>query len=166
MSGLSLYQLTGDRLALRNKLESMDFDTETIQDTLEAESTEIQLKIESYGFVIKEMEAFTEAMKAEEKRMSDRRKAQEAKIERIKYWLLTNMQACEITKIECPAFTIALRNNPPKVVVDDEKAIPSGYFVIPDPLPPQLDKKALAIALKAGDIPGAHLEQGVRIEIK
>ena len=58
MSGLSLYQLTGDRLALRNKLESMDFDTETIQDTLEAESTEIQLKIESYGFVIKEMEAF------------------------------------------------------------------------------------------------------------
>jgi hypothetical protein len=144
----------------------MNFDEQTIQDTLEGESTELQAKIENYSFVIRNMEAFTEAMKAEETRMAERRKAQEAKIARIKHWLLTNMQACDITKIECPAFTIALRNNPPKVVVDDEKAIPAGYFKIPDPLPPQLDKKALAADLKAGNVDGAHLEHGVRLEIK
>lgn len=163
---MNLFELTAERRALQNKLQEMNFDDETIADTLEGESGELTAKIENYGIVIRNMEAFTEVMKAEEKRMSDRRKAQEAKIERIKHWLLTNMQACEITKIECPAFTIALRNNPPKVIVDDENAIPAGYFVIPDPLPPQLDKKALATALKAGDIPGAHLEQGVRLEIK
>ena len=164
---MNLFELTAQRLELQNKLQAMNFDEETILDTLEGESSELQAKIEDYGFVIRNMESFADAMKAEEKRMSDRRKAHEAKVERIKEWLLTNMQACSITKIECPAFTIAVRTNPPKVIVTDENAIPENFFIIPDPLPPQLDKKALAAVLKDNiNIPGAHLEKGVRIEIK
>ncbi|UOF78807.1 gp157-like protein [Caudoviricetes sp.] len=164
---MNLFELTKERLALQTKLQEMNFDETTIQDTLEGESTELQAKIEDYGFVIRNMEVFGEMMKAEETRMAERRKAHEAKVARIKAWLLENMQACQITKIECPAFTISLRNNPPKVIVTDENAIPSGFFHIPAPLPPQLDKKALANALKKNaDIQGAHLEQGVRLEIK
>ena len=164
---MNLFELTAERRALQNKLQEMNFDDETIADTLEGESSELTAKIENYGIVIRNMEAFTEAMKAEEKRMSDRRKAQEAKIERIKYWLLTNMQACEITKIECPAFTIAVRTNPAKVVIDHEGSIPCEMFTYPEALTPTPNKKAIADALKAGtDVPGCHLEQGVRIEIK
>lgn len=162
---MNLFELTTERLALQTKLQELNFDEQTILDTLEGESTELQAKIEDYGFVIRNMEAFTEAMKLEEARMAARRKAHENRVERIKEWLLTNMQACQISKIECPAFTIAVRTNPTKVIVDDEKALPSGYFHIPDPIP-QLDKKALAAALKAGEVVGAHLEQGVRLEIK
>lgn len=164
---MNLFELTSERLALQNKLQAMDFDEQTIQDTLEGESTELQAKIEDYGFVIRNMEAFADAMKVEEKRMADRRKAHENKVERIKEWLLTNMQACQITKIECPAFTIALRNNPPKVVIDNEGSIPCELFTYPEAPPPSPNKKAIADALKSGqEVAGAHLEQGVRIEIK
>jgi len=164
---MNLFELTAQRLELQNKLQDMNFDEQTILDTLEGESTELQAKIEDYGFVIRNMESFVEAMKAEEKRMADRRKINENKVERIKEWLLNNMQACEITKIECPAFTIAVRTNPPKVIVTDVMALPGCFFKIPDPLPPQLDKKSLSAALKDNvNIPGAHLEKGVRLEIK
>lgn len=167
MSNLSLYELTAQRLALQNKLLELDFDAETIADTLEGESTALQAKIEDYGFVIRNMEAFGDSIKAEEKRLSDRRKAHELKVEKIKAWLLTNMQACGITKIECPAFAVSVRTNPPRVVLDNEQAIPEKYLVVPDLPPPAPDKKAIAAALKNGEsVDGCHLEQSQRIEIK
>jgi hypothetical protein len=163
---MNLFELTAERLALQNKLLELNFDEQTILDTLEGESTELQAKIENYGFVISNMESFGDAMKAEETRMADRRKAHETKVSRIKAWLLENMQACQISKIECTAFTIAVRTNPPKVVIDHEGSLPCELFVYhpaPEPTP---DKKAIAAALKDVDVPGAHLEQGVRLEIK
>lgn len=165
----SLYDLTQERLALQNKLETLDFDSQTIQDTLEAGSTELEAKITDYGYVIKNLDVFTDAMKAEEKRMADRRKVHEARVEHIKTWLLTNMEACGIMKIDCPAFSIAVKANPPKVVVDEIGTIPMAYMralpiVIPEPVP---NKKLITDAIKAGlTVNGCHLEQSNRIEIK
>lgn len=164
---MNLFELTKERLELQSKLQALNLDEQTIQDTLEGESTEIQLKIESYGFVIKEMESFAEAMKAEETRMTDRRKAQEKKVEKIKEWLLINMQACGINKIECPAFTIAVRQNPAKIVIDNENQIPDEFMFTPLPSPPEPAKKAIAEAIKAGkEVPGCHIEHGYMVEIK
>lgn len=163
----SLYELVGKRLELQKKLEELNFDDETIIDTLEGDSTNLQAKIEDYGFVIRNLEAFSDAIKAEEIRLSERRKAHEKRVENIKSWLLHNMQACGITKIECPVFSISVRTNPQKVIVDDETAIPDRFLVVPDLPPPSPDKKAIAAAIKSGeDVPGCHLEQSNRLEIK
>lgn len=163
----SLYELTGERLALQHKLEELDFDQQTIEDTLEGESTALQEKIESYGVVIRNMEAFTELMKAEEDRMANRRKAHEKRVAAIKEWLLTNMQACQISKIECPAFTVSLKNNPAKVVIDNEGLIPDDYMRLPEPPQPAPNKTMIATAIKSGmEVPGCHLESSQRIEIK
>ena len=162
----SLYQLTGEHLALQSKLEAMDFDSETIVDTLESESTALEAKIQSYGFIIRNMDAFGDAIKAEETRLSERRKAHEKKVAHIKAWLLSNMEACGIKKIECPAFTISVKTNPPKVIVDDEKSIPACFMVVPAMPPPSPDKKAIAAAIKGGQlVNGCHLEQGHSLAI-
>ena len=168
MTSLSLYQLVGDRLDLQNKLQELNFDEQTVLDTLEGEATELEAKIEDYGFVIRNMEAFVGAMKAEEVRMTERRMRQEKKVEHIKEWLLTNMQACGITKIDCPVFSLSIKQNPPKVILDNEGLIPMEYFkeVIVEPIF-SLQKKVVADAIKSGiEVPGAHLETGYRIEIK
>src|SRR3989337_851775 len=102
----SLYDLTTVRLSLQRKLDELDFDQQTVLDTLEGSSTELQAKIEDYGYVIKNMESFVESIKAEEDRIAKRRKIYESRVGHIKEWLKTNMIACGITKIECPAFTI------------------------------------------------------------
>lgn len=164
---MNLFELTTERLALQTKLQELNLDEQTIQDTLEGNSTELQAKIEDYGYVIRNMEAFSEAIKAEEKRIADRRKAQEVKIDRIKEWLLVNMRACEISKIECSAFTISVKQNPAKVIVDNELDVDQEYKVFSPPPPPTINKKAVADAIKAGkDVIGCHLEYGYRVEIK
>jgi hypothetical protein len=163
----SLYTLTGERLALQHKLEELDFDTETIADTLEGESTELTAKIESYGFVIRNLDSFTEAMKAEEKRMAERRKVHENRVEHIKNWLLLNMVACHITKIECPSFTISTKDNPPSVVIDSEELLPTDYWRQPETPPAAPDKKLIAQAIKDGfEVAGAHLERAKSLSIK
>jgi hypothetical protein len=163
----TLYDLVGERLALQNKLEELNFDEVTIADTLEGESTAIQAKIEDYAFVIRNMEALPDAIKAEEKRLADRRKAIEKRVEHIKNWLLVNMQQAGITKIESPVFTVALQNNPPSVIIDDESLIDDGFKRLPDPLPLVVDKKLIKMAIDAGqEVQGAHIEVKQRLVIK
>ncbi len=163
----SLYELTSERLALQNTLQSLDFDQETINDTLEGESTALQEKIENYGFVIRNMESFTDAIKAEEDRLAKRRRIAENRVEQIKNWLKINMEACGIKKIECPAFTISIQNNPASVQIDAELQIPEGYMRLPEPPPMVPNKKLIGEALKAGiDVPGCHLNQSTRLVIK
>jgi hypothetical protein len=163
----TLYDLVGERLALQNKLEELDFDEVTIADTLEGESTAIQAKIEDYAFVIRNMEALPDAIKAEEKRLADRRKAIEKRVEHIKNWLLVNMQQAGISKIESPVFTVALQNNPASVIIDDESLIDDGFKRLPEPLPLVVDKKLIKAAIDAGQVvEGAHIEVKQRLVIK
>ena len=163
----SLYELSGARLALQHKLDILNLDTETINDTLDGESAELEAKIQDYGFVIRNLESFSDSIKSEEKRLSERRKAHDVKVTRIKEWLLQNMIACGISRIECPAFTIAVQNNPASVAIDAEGLIPEGYMRLPEPLPLAPNKSMIATALKSGqDVPGCHLEQSQRLVIK
>lgn len=163
----SLYQLVGERLALQNRLEELNFDEQTIEDTLLGDSLAIQQKIESYCFVITNMEALPVAIKAEETRLADRRKAIEKRIENIKNWLFVNMQHAGISKIESPVFTVALQNNPPSVIIDNESLIPADYFKQALPPPPAIDKTLVKKAISDGfEVSGAHLEIKQRLVIK
>ena len=165
----NLYELTGNRLALQHKLEVLNFDEETILDTLEANSTELSEKIADYGYIIRNRTSFADSMSAEIERMTSRRDAELKRIAAIEKWLLRNMQGCGITKIECPAFTVAVQNNPPKVDVLDEKQIPEDYWRTPDPKPPVAapDKRLILAAMKDGyPVPGCILTQSARLVIK
>jgi len=165
----SLYELTGNRLALQSRLEAMNFDEETILDTLEGESAEIAKKVEDYVYVIRNRKAFTDAMQAEIDRMTERRNAEVKRIEGIEAWLLQNMISCDFRKVECPAFTVTVQNNPQKVDVLDEKQIPADYWRTPEPKPPVAapDKKLILQALKDGfDVPGCKIAQSSRLVVK
>lgn len=163
----SLYVLTGEYLALTNKLMDSDLDDQTIADTLEGASGDFETKATNVACFIRNLEASAEQIKAAEKQMADRRKAIENKAEGVRRYLKDNMQRCGITKIECSYFALSLKKNPPSVVIDDASLIPSDYMAIPAPPPPSPDKKLIAQAIKDGyAVPGAHLEQAERLEIK
>lgn len=79
------------------------------------------------------------------------------------------MIACNFLKVEAPAFTISVQNNPPKVEVLDEKQIPEDYWRTPEPKPPVAapDKRLILTALKDGYIvPGCAMVQTARLVIK
>lgn len=69
------------------------------------------------------------------------------------------LEACGMTKISCPLFTITLAKGRESVVVDDENSIPDDLMRVKTEIAP--DKTAIAAKLKAGEeVPGARLERG------
>lgn len=163
----SLYELSNEYLAIQNKLIEADYDEQTIADTLEGMSGELEVKAQNVAFFIRNLESTADQIKQAEKQMADRRKALENKAATIKEYLKINMQKTGINKIECPYFAITLKKNPPAVNIFNESIIPDEYLVQAPPPPPSIDKKAIAEALKSGaQVAGAELTQGERVEIK
>lgn len=163
----SLYVLTDEYRVAAARLADLELDEQTIADTLEGLAGALEVKATNVAMFVRNLEASADAIKAAEGEMARRRKSIEARADRVRQYLKENMERAEISKIECPYFKIAIRDNPPAVVIDAESQIPAEYMRVPDPPPPSPDKKAIAAAIKAGkEIAGCHTERSKRLEIK
>jgi hypothetical protein len=167
MSALKLYELTAQHRELEKLLDGDEVPAEVVRDTLEALEGDITAKSTSVAHVILNLEAFADQIKAAADAMTERAARVRRRAESVRAYLLLNMQATGIRKIEAPQFTIAVQNNPASVEIDELAVVPPQYMVTPPPPPPKPDKKALVAALKAGEtIPGVWLRQGEHLRIK
>lgn len=163
----SLYVIADEYMQAVAKLADLDLPPEVVADTLEGLSGNLEVKATNVAMFVRNLESMAEQIKAAEGAMAARRKAIEARAERVRDYLLTNMQRTGISKIECPYFKLAVRENPPSVVIDDPSAIPAEFMRQPEPPPPSPDKTAIKAAITAGnDVAGARLVRGQRLEIK
>lgn len=167
MSELTLYQIADQYLVDLQKLQDMDMDDQTLADTLEGMSGDLEIKAANVAMFVRNLESTAKAIKDAEKSMADRRKSIESRIDRIKAYLHENMERTGITKIECPYFVLSVRKNPPALKIIDPDKIPDKYFTIPDLPPPELNKDLLKSDLKNGvEIDGAILTAGSSLQIK
>lgn len=162
-----LYEIARNKAELERLMEYGDLDPQAIIDTLEAVEGELNEKAVNVAKVARNIDAAAAAVRQAGKDMLDRAARMEKRAESIRQYLLMNMLFSGITKIECPQFVIAVKHNPPAVVIDDEKFIPAEYLTQPEPPAPRPDKMKIRDALKAGeDVPGCRLVQSDRVEIK
>jgi len=167
MTALTLYQIAAEYRQITDVLMDSDADEQTIKDTLEAEAWPLELKAQNYGFVIRNMEATAAAIKEAEKQMAARRKAIEARAAHLLERLKTGMEIAGVQELSCPFFKVAMRKNPPSVEIFEPGLIPAEFMRQPEPPPAAPDKAAIKDAIKAGgEVPGALLAQGTRLEIK
>ena len=163
----ALYVLAHEYRAAADKLTDMDLDEQTLQDTLESLSGDLETKATNTACVIRNIEASAAAIKDAEASMAARRKALENRAARLKDYLLGNMIVAGIGKVECPYFKLSVRENPPSVEVYEPGLIPAEYMRQPDTPPPAPDKKAIAEAMKKGqEVPGCRITRGSRLEIR
>jgi hypothetical protein len=164
---MNLYDISKEYRDAAEKLADMDLDEQTIADTLESISGDLEVKAQNIVFFARNMEATAASIKEAEANMAARRKAMENRAEGLRRYLLGSLQYAGISKVECPYFKIAVQDNPPAVDVFEPALLPSEYMRQPEPPPPAPDKAAIKDALKAGkDVPGARLVQGKRLAIK
>jgi Siphovirus Gp157 len=168
MSGaLKLYELTQQHRELERLLDGEELPPEVIHDTLEALEGDIEAKATSVAHLVLNLDSFAEQVAALAEATKKRSERIARRAESIRNYLLLNMQATGIKKIEAPEFTIAVRANPAVVEIEDYAVVPEKYMVTPEPPPARPDKKALAVALKEGEvIPGVWLRQGEHLSIK
>lgn len=163
----SLYVIANEYQAMVERLMNSELDEQTIADTIEGASGELELKATNVAMFIRNLESSAEQIKLAEKAMAERRKQLESKADSVKQYLFDNMKRTGVTKIESPYFALTIKKNPPSVVIDDVALIPNEYKVFTPPPPPSPDKAAIKAALQEGKtVEGAHIEQGERLEIK
>lgn len=149
-------------------LADMDLDAQTIADTLESLSGDLETKATNVAMFARNLEATAEQIKAAESQMATRRKAMEARADSLRRYLLAAMQQTGIQKIESPHLRLSVRDNPPAVDVFDLAQVPAEFMAAPPPPPaPAPDKAAMKAAFKAGrDVAGCRITQAQRLEIK
>lgn len=162
-----LYELVRYQHELALLADSGDVPAEQIADTLDALDGDIREKAVQVAAFAENLGASADAIREAGKAMLARADRIEKRAENIRSYLLFQCQAAGISKIESPWFTLAVRKNPPSVVIDDETAIPPEYIVQPPPPSPRPDREAIKRAIKAGtDVPGCHLLQTERLEVR
>lgn len=167
---MKLYELTAQYRSLEALESADDLPPEVIRDTLEGLTGEIQEKATNVALFIRNLESVADAIDSAAAKMRLRGERLRKRAQSLHEYLLLNMQATGITKVESPFFTLTVRKNPPSVVIDSEKLIPTEYMRTPTPPPPPQavpDKDAIKRAIKSGiEVPGAHTEQRERLEIE
>lgn len=170
MSNISLYTIAQEHRQMVEQLMATQDDAQTIEDTLSAESWPLELKAQNVAYAIKSLEATAAAIKNAEAEMAERRKRMEKRTENLREYAKTCMEIAGVSKVSCPHFDLTIKKNPPKVEVFEEALIPAKFMRTPEPPPPpapEIDKKAIAAAIKAGEtVPGALSSQGTRLEIR
>lgn len=161
-----LYELTKDYKQVLDMADDESIDLEVINNTLQAIEGAIEEKAVNIISIIKSLDGDAKIIRAEEKRLADRRKAVENRVNHIKDYLKDQMELAGIDKINTPTVTIYIQNNPPSAKVEDDKKIPSKFLtIIPEQYVP--DKKRIAEAIKAGEeVGGCSLVQGRSLRIR
>lgn len=161
---LKLSELAVQYQDLWSRVEDETLDMDVIEDCLASVEGAIEVKAANIVHFIKALDADADIIKAEEKRLAERRKALENKRDRIKQYLQYQMELAGLDKIKTPTVTLAIQSNPPSVKIVSEEGIPKKYLI---PQAPTVDKKGILAALKAGEeVVGCELSVGKSLRIR
>lgn len=163
---MNLYELAAEHRDAHERMEAAGFDEQTIYDTLDSLSGDMEEKAISVAKVVRNLEAETAAIMDAIAEMQSRADANVRKAKGLRKYLMEAMTACGFRKVSCPYFVVSVRETPAAVVIDDELAIPYHFMVQPEAPPPRPDKRAIAEAIKAFPVPWAHLQKSTRLDIR
>ena len=162
----SLFALTNEYRDAAMKLAEMDMDAQTVADTLESLSGDLEVKAQNVALMVRCFEADAANCKQWAKDANERAKAIEARAERMRDYLASNLEACGIEKVEGPGVAISFRKSS-AVVIDGADLLPAKYMRVKPAPAPEPDKAQIATDIKAGvEVPGAHLEQRRSLQIR
>lgn len=163
---MKLYELSQNFRNLQQVLENAGEDEnlkELVINSMKELECDLSTKVENIVRLIKNLQAEVEALKAEEKRLAKERKIRENKIENLQGYLFDTISGLEKREVKGGIFTVSIKKNPPKAVVEELNAIPKQFIVNT----PSVDKKMLKEALKNGEIiEGAKLVQEESLKIR
>lgn len=124
MNNLSLYEITNAFPALMENEEMTEEDKNKVKKEL---TLLLQQKSQNIIGYARNIELTIEAMKNEEKRISEKRKMLENRVIKFKEYVKECMEKNGITKIETGLGNLTIAKNPISVEIVNEEEIPSEY---------------------------------------
>lgn len=159
---MTIYDLTGHALQLKELLDADEIDEQTFSDTLESIGADD--KVDSYCMIIRELEDEIAARDALAERLKILNEKAKRNIERMKQALDGFVTATGKPKIHTALFTVSYRRSE-AVEVIDESLIPEDFIKVSTKVTP--DKILIKAALKSGEkVAGCVLRANRNIQIK
>lgn len=144
MNNLNLYEITNAFPALIENEEISEENKKQIEEEL---TLLLQQKSQNVIGYVRNMELTIDAMKNEEKRLSDKRKVLENTLTRFKQYVKDCMENNGITKIETGLGNLSIAKSPISVEIINEDEIPSEYKT--EVVTVKVDKKKIADDFKS-----------------
>lgn len=120
-------------------------------------------KRDQLGNVLMWLDGEAELLRSKEKQLAGRRHRVEGFAGAVRSSLHQQMIDWGIKKFEGQEFTFAVRQNPPRVQIVNEQAIPPEFVSYT----PTIDRAAIKNALEDGkEVPGAELVQSTRLDVR
>lgn len=149
MENLSLYQITSAFPMLMEQEEMTEEDKIKVEEEL---TKLLQEKSQSIIGYYRNNELTIQAMKEEEKRIAEVRKALENRNEKFKKYVKECMENAGFTKIETTLGSLSIARSPISIEIVNEDEVPSEYKT--EIVTTKTDKKAIADNFKAtGEVP-------------
>lgn len=149
MENLSLYQITSAFPMLMEQEEMTEEDKIKVEEEL---TKLLQEKSQSIIGYYRNNELTIQAMKEEEKRIAEIRKALENRNEKFKKYVKECMENAGFTKIETTLGSLSIARSPISIEIVNEDEVPSEYKT--EIVTTKTDKKAIADNFKAtGEVP-------------
>lgn len=165
---MKLYELTRQKQDLLNAITDMDHEdlelSDAVGDTLDALNEAIEAKAEDVASFIFSLQADSAALKQEEQRLSERRRLNDAKIERMKTYLHDMLEDAQLDRVKGLKYTIGFRKSQAVNVLDLD-TLPEALKRTKTIVEP--NKTAIKEVLKQGlDVPGAVLVDNRNLSIR
>lgn len=163
---MRLYEAVAEYRANLDALAELDLDAQTLADTIEGMSGDVEKKLRAVIAYTLELDIEAAGAHAAAKRMKERGDSLAARAESLQKYALNAMQATGIPRVATDEFEAKVAKTPARVVIADDADVPLQFLrTIPASYEP--DKAALAAALKAGAVlDGVRLVPGYRLAIK
>lgn len=166
----TLYELTGEYLALSDMLMDDEVDEQTVLDTLEGVKGEIEIKAEGYVKVLRSIEAQAETYAKEAEAFTKKATTAKNRAESLKRALFNAMTEMDLPEIKTDLFKLKIVNNggiQPLWMTEDINEIPEDFIRIKK----EADKSKIAEHLKTlpegVEVPWARLlPRGKHLTIK
>jgi seryl-tRNA synthetase len=157
MSNLSLYNITNKFVELMDKAQEGELTEEEYNELGNELALELQNKSSNIIGYIKNSESLLEAMKTEEKRLSDIRKQGEKKLNKFYQYVKENMERLELVEIPTELGKLKITKNPMSIEIENEDEIPSEFKK--EVITTQIDKTAIKNHFKdTGElVPGTRI---------
>lgn len=133
-------------------------------DDLDALIADLDAKLEACGKWMKGRAALIDSMRSEEKALSERRKTEERKLERMKDYVMRTVLKKPGQRFECGSCSMGVRKSS-RVVIDDEARLPEQFVMVTERRSPS--KSAIRDAILLGEeVPGAHIDDAVSLTVR
>lgn len=130
MSDLTLYNITNKFVDLMNKAQEGELTEEEYNELGNELTLELQNKSANIIGYIKNSESLLEAIKAEETRLSNMRKAGENKLDKFMQYVKECMEKLNLKEIPTELGSLKINKNPISVEIENEEVVPEEFKTI------------------------------------